>query len=238
MSVLDIIVIAVLGVFAIIGLIKGFLNTLLSLFGNLASLAVAIVIAKPCAQFFNRLFGLVNWLGGLIIKAISGILPTTLETGTMTPAEVITHLKSQGIIGNLTSLFVNQDVELYGAGATSLTDTLTATMGGFATTVFTAIIMFILIRIAVVLLSKLFNAITSKKAIGWIDRLLGTILGLLKGGLVITGVLSIIYALSPLIPVFDEWITASSFTNWIYGYVNQLINWVISSINWQSFGIG
>lgn len=237
MSVLDIIVISVLSLFAIIGLVKGFLNTLLSLFGNLASIAVAVVIAKPCMQFFNKLFGLVNWLGGLITNKISNILPATLETTTMTPAEVITHLKTQGLIGNLASMFVNQEVEFYGNGGVSLVETLSANMGGFIATVLTAIVMFILIRIAVALLSKLFNAITSKKAIGWIDRLLGTALGLLKGAIIVTGVLSLIYALSPIIPIFDEWIANSGFTNWIYGYVNQFINWIISSINWQSFGI-
>jgi|GEM_PF-4916174 len=52
MAVIDIVVIAVLALFGIIGMIKGFLNTLISFFGNLASIGVAILCAKPVANFW------------------------------------------------------------------------------------------------------------------------------------------------------------------------------------------
>ena len=236
MSVLDIIVIAILALFAIIGFIKGFLNSILSLFGNLASLAIAIVIVKPCTRFFNSIFHLVDWLGGLIIKGIAGILPDLTATQ-MSATDVISHLNnSQGLIGRLTALFVDKNLT-YGAGASDLSAVLSNNMGQFAATVFTVIIMFILIRIGVLILSRIFDAITKKRALSGLDRLLGLVIGFVKGAVILTCILSVMYTISPLIPQIDVWIQESSFTNWLYGYVNQLINWVINSVDWKAIGM-
>lgn len=239
MSVLDIIVIAVLAIFAIIGFVKGFLNTLLSLFGNLASLAIAIVIVKPCAKFLDGIFHIVDWLGGLIIKGVqnANILPD-LSASTLAPDEVISHLKSTNtLLGKFTSLFVDTSVAEYGAGATDLVSTLTNSMGNFAAMVFTVIIMFILIRIAVLILSKIFDAITKKSALSGLDRLLGGVFGLCKGALIVTVILSIMYTISPIFPQIDEWIQNSSFTNWLYSYVNELVNWLVNTVDWKTLGI-
>ncbi len=238
MSVLDIIVISILAVFAIIGFVKGFLNTLLSLFGNLASLAIAIVIVKPCTKFLDGIFHIVNWLGGLIINGVqsAGVLPD-LASSTMTPDEVITHLNgTNSLLGKFTSLFVDKNVEAYGVGATDLVSTLTNGMGNFAAMVFTVIIMFILIRIAVLVLSKIFDAITKKSALSGLDRVLGTVFGLCKGALVVTVILSIMYTISPIFPQIDGWIQNSGFTNWLYAYINDIVNWLVNTVDWKSLG--
>lgn len=239
MSVLDIIVIAVLAIFAIIGFVKGFLNTLLSLFGNLASLAIAIVIVKPCAKFLDGIFHIVDWLGGLIINGVqnANILPD-LSASTMTPDGVISYLKQTNtLLGKFTSLFVDTSVAEYGAGATDLVSTLTQSMGNFAAMVFTVIVMFILIRIAVLILSKIFDAITKKSALSGLDRLLGGVFGFCKGALMVTVILSIMYTISPIFPQIDGWIQDSSFTNWLYSYVNELVNWLVNTVDWKSLGI-
>lgn len=237
MSVLDIIVICILAIFAIAGFVKGFLNTLLSLFGNLASLSIAIVIVKPCARFLDKIFGIVKWLGNMIVNGLSGIIPDLTES-TMTSDEVISYMgNNRGLIGRFASLFVDKGTT-YGAGAESdLTQVLTNNMGNFAATIFTVIVLFILIRIAVFILSKIFDAITKKRALSGLDRLLGLLLGLIKGAVVITSVLTIMYTIAPIFPSIDTWITNSSFTNWLYGYVNQLINWLVNTVDWKSLGI-
>lgn len=235
MSVLDIIVIAILGVFAVFGLVKGFLNTLLSLFGNLASLAVAIVIVKPCTKFLDSIFHIVNWLGNLIIKGVqsANVLPN-LASSTMTSEEVISHLNGTNkLVGKLVSFFVDKNTT-YGLNATDLTSTLTMNMGKFASMVFTVIIMFILLRIAVLILTKVFNAITKKHAFGAVDRILGLVLGILKGALYTAGILSVIYALSPILPKLDGLVQSSNFTNMLYGYVSQFVNWIINTIDFKS----
>lgn len=247
-GVLDIIVIAILALFAVIGFIKGFLNTILSLFGNLASLAVAIVIVKPCARFFDSIFHLVDKLGGAILNGLGDVVPTIEAGSTMTGQEVITHMTGEngkGLIGRLASLFVDSsatygtaaDGQTLADGVLSLTDTLSKGMGQFVTTVITVVVMFILIRIGVLILSKIFDAITKKRALSGLDRLLGLVSGIVKGAVIITAALSVMYALSPLIPAIDQWISQAKFTSWLYGYVNQLINWAINNLDWKSFGM-
>ena len=239
LSILDIIVISILAIFAIVGFIKGFLNTLLSLFGNLASLAIAIVVVKPCARFLDKIFGIVKWLGNLIVNGLngSGIIPD-LTSSTMKSDDVISYMSNgRGLLGKFASLFVDKETT-YGAGAESdLVATLTKNMGNFAATIFTVIILFILIRIAVFILSKIFDAITKKRALSGLDRLLGFAFGAVKGAVVITCGLTILYTLSPIFPQIDKWITDSNFTQWLYGYVNQLINWLVNTVDWKSLGI-
>lgn len=238
LSILDIIVISILAIFAIVGFVKGFLNTLLSLFGNLASLAIAIVVVKPCARFLDKIFGIVKWLGNLIVNGLngSGIIPD-LASSTMTSDEVISFMgNNRGLLGKFASLFVDKDL-VYGTGQTDLVATLTKNMGNFAATIFTVIILFILIRIAVFILSKIFDAITKKRALSGLDRLLGFAFGAVKGAVVITCGLTILYTLSPIFPQIDKWITDSNFTQWLYGYVNQLINWLVNTVDWKSLGL-
>ena len=233
MSVVDIVVIAILAVFAIIGFVKGFLNTLLSLFGNLASLALAIVIVKPCVKFFDGIFHMVEKFGAMIIEKIAEYLPD-LSASTMTGTQVANHLTSQGVLGKLISFFIDRtDSVIYGYEATDLSATLSANLGGFAATVVTVIIMFILIRIGVFFLSKIFDAITKKSAIGGLDRLLGLVFGAIKGAIAVFGILSVAYSLSPLIPAIDEYVTDANFARWIYGYVEQVINWAINTVDWK-----
>ena len=233
MSVIDIVVIAILGVFAIIGFVKGFLNTLLSLFGNLASLALAIVIVKPCLKFFDGIFHMVEKFGALIMDGIASYLPDLSGT-TMTGTEVASHLTGQGVLGKLISFFIDRtDSVTYGQGATDLVQTLQNGLGGFAATVVTVIVMFILIRIAIFFLSKIFDAITKKTAIGGLDRILGIAFGAVKGALAVFSLLSIAYSLSPLIPQIDAYISDANFARWIYGYVEQVINWAINTVDWK-----
>lgn len=238
-GIIDIIVIVVLGVFGLVGFVKGFLNSLLSLFGNLASLAVAILIVDPCKTFLNNVFHIVDWLGGLIINGLtsSGILPVSMSGSSMTGQQVVDYLNSQsGLIEKLTALFVNKEAEF--TSAADITSHLSNNMGNFAATVFTVIVMFILIRIGIFILSKIFDAITKKRALSGLDRLLGAAMGLLKGGILVFGVLSVFYALSPIIPAINNWLASAPFTNWVYGYVSELINWAISSIDFTKFHIG
>lgn len=233
MSVLDIIVIAILFIFAIVGFVKGFLNSILSLFGNLASLALAIVIVEPCAKFFDKLFHLVDWLGGLIIKGISHILPDIAAVGgSMSGEAVVTELNGHDLLGKLVALFVDKSATYgTGEGMLDLSVELSKKMGAFATTVFTVIIMFILIRIGILILSKVFDAITKKRALSGLDRLLGFVLGAVKGAIFVSVGLIILHTLSTLIPGIQDMISASKFTNWLYGYINQLIQWFLNSID-------
>ncbi|HDL19583.1 MAG TPA: CvpA family protein [Bacteroidetes bacterium] len=60
----------------------------------------------------------------------------------------------------------------------------------------TAVAIFIFVLIAFILLSKILRKLMELATLGWIDRLLGSLLGLLKGGLIVS-ILALIISLVP-----------------------------------------
>lgn len=81
--IIDLIFIAIIAIFAILGMYKGFFSTLLSLLGFLGTLVVAFLFKDQMAFLLNSLFGLTDWLAitlgnsiAYIITIIVGIILT------------------------------------------------------------------------------------------------------------------------------------------------------------------
>lgn len=229
MNILDIIVLVILGIFLIAGLVKGFLRTLLSLFGNIASLIVAIIFAQPVAKILDSWWHLTENFGTSIAEALSssGILPTVTEG--MTRDDVISGINASPILKSLITPFVPTEFS-----ADTLAASIGNSLGALATIVVTAILLFVAIRLAVFLLSKLFDAITKSRAISGLDRLLGGLFGILKGAIVVFTILSILYALNSL-PFISSWfdplVQEASFTAEIYKWIQELFNWITTEVN-------
>ena len=66
LNVLDIIIIAIMLIFSIAGFAKGFLSSLLQLVGSVASLAIAVWLAKPLASFISSIADVAGWFGDKI----------------------------------------------------------------------------------------------------------------------------------------------------------------------------
>lgn len=243
MAVIDIIVIAVLVIFGVVGLVKGFLNTLLSLFGGLASLGVAILTAKPVAKFLDGIFHIVSSIGGSIAGSLSNTV-TPFQSGqmaTLTGTELKTYLGQDGLTfqERLMSLFIEDSKEF----AVSGTDYIGADgqvvqyigerLAGVISLVIAVVVMFVVIRLAVFLLSKLFDAITKNRAISGLDRTLGMVFGLLKASLLICFVLGIFYLVANT--TIQGWIDNSVVTKWIYQYVTEFVEMIVTKFDLPSF---
>lgn len=239
LAVIDYVVIAILGIFAIIGFVKGFLNTLVSLFGNLASLAIAIILAKSVANFLNNTFTLVEKLGNWILTGIVHLLPEFIPSESMTGQQIIDSLGAHGLLGKIIGLFVDSSVTY--VDLEHLESTLSVSLGNAVLIVFTVIALFILIRIALALLSKLFDAITKNRALSGLDRIMGFVFGLAKGILFVGVILGALYVLNVL-PFIGSWfnglVEESVVVKWMYEYLRQFFNWVIDSVDWGALAGG
>ena len=247
MAVIDIIVIAVLVVFAIIGMVKGFLNTLLSLFSTLASFGVAVFCAKPVSKFFNNVFNLVGFISSKLIGTLTGSITPfqTAETNgqtlaDMTGAQIKEYFASDGLSfqERIFSLFIDDSATFEYAESAAASDQnvvkfIAEHLAAIISVVVSAIIVFILIKIAVLLLSKLFNAITKIRAINGIDRTLGLLVGVIKASFIICLTLGIFYLLAN--NTIESWIENSTVTKWIYNYVAQLVDKLADNLNLPSF---
>ena len=100
-----------------------------------------------------------------------------------------------------------------------------------------AIVIYLSIRIAVGILSKIFDAITKNSAIGGLDRLLGFVFGAAKGALLI-GVVFAIYSVVVIIPgvetITSSILESSSLGEPVYNYVSELVSQYIGNIDFNS----
>ncbi|MGN1221959.1 MAG: CvpA family protein [Christensenellales bacterium] len=230
MAVIDIVILCVLVLFGIIGIWKGFLNTIISLFGNLASLAVAILCAKPVSSFLDKIFNIVGGIGGKIAESLAPtIKPFESGITELTGSGLKTYLANDGLTfqERLFNLFIEDS-------ATFTTDAevvqyIGERIAGVAALVIAVVVMFIVIRIAILLLAKLFNALTKNKAISGLDRAMGLIFGLLKGAILVSLVLGVFYLIANT--TVTEWIQNSTITKWVYQYVCEFIDWAVTNFN-------
>lgn len=230
MAVIDIVILCVLVLFGVLGMWKGFLNTIISLFGNVASLAVAILCAKPVSGFLNNIFGIVGGIGGKIAESLaSTITPFASGATELTGAGLKTYLANDGLTfqERLFNLFIEDSV-VFTTDA-EVVSYIGERIAGVAALVIAALVMFIVIRIAIMLLAKLFDAITKNKAIGGLDRAMGLLFGLLKGALLVSVVLGVFYLIAN--STVNGWIQDSTITKWVYQYICQFIDWAVTNFN-------
>ena len=236
MAIIDIVVISVLALFAVIGMIKGFLNTLLSLFGNLASVGVAILCAKPVAKFLDSVFNIVSKLGEQITKTITDVNPfesgiEAVSDSVLTGTELKQYLQSGGTIyRKALGLFVEDAHEF--TNDVDVVNYLGAQVARIAAIVIATIVMFVLLRIAVKLLAKLFDALSKNKAVSGLDRAIGLTFGLLKGAIIVCLTLGIFYLIAN--QTVNGWIEGSVVTKWMYNYICQFIEWAVNHFNLPS----
>lgn len=228
MAVVDIVLIAVLLLFAIIGTVRGFFKALFSIIGTAGSVAIAIVCAKPVSAFLNSLFDMVGFFSKTVAGAITGVLPV-FETTTATTdlATIPSYLK----------IFMNSATTEY-ANTEALCAEISTTIGGFISIAISVIIIFILVRLALALLSKLFSFATKAGLGRGLDKILGFAFGLAKGALLISVLFGIVFLLKgvPFVAntVIDTVISKSVVANWGYINISQLISGWIGSIDFNA----
>ena len=228
MAWLDIIIIALVIIIAIVGLARGFLKSLLQLFGTLITLVVSILLARPFAALLENWFGMSTALGNALVDPIT---PYCVESGT----------------GGISNFFLNKFAEILmgqnywqnpaypqGAQDPAFIADFAGSIGDVLAVVISVVILYFLFRIAVAILGKIVDKITQNRAIGGLDRLFGFILGLLKGCLVVSVVFVLAYLFSPVIPAFGEWLNnllaENPVSNTVFGWLatftdNTLIPW-------------
>ena len=115
--------------------------------------------------------------------------------------------------------------------ASSLANEIGSKLAFIILMIIVAIVLFILIKIAIKILAKIFDAITKKSAISGLDRVLGGLVGLIKGCLFVFVVLSILYAMDSL-PFINSWfdplVNKSGLTLQIYNMIQDLFAFIVS----------
>ena len=187
---IDIVVLAILIIFAFVGMRRGLIDAVLSLFNTLVSILIAFWASKPFAGFLEQCFKVTSWLSKNIANMLSSWSSSfgTAVESSITGTQAIEASSLSGWQQTILKLMVDECVIEAGSKPADMFANILAPV---ALIVISGIFAFILIKVAVFLLSKLFDALLKSRTLKSLDRLLGFVLGAVKGALIICVIMGI-----------------------------------------------
>lgn len=204
--IIDIVIIAAFAIFTFIGIRKGFLHSLISLFSWTFCLLVAFLTAKYVAGWINGIFNFSGMLGNSISDALidSNNFFGQAINSYASKDELLKAIPSDtnGLLKQLIKVvFSNSSVDM--SSTESIGSVVGIGLGQVITIVITGILIFIILKVAVMLLNKLFKKIAQTKVLGTVNKVLGGILGFIKVGFIVIGLNLVLCGLS-LIPLVNK----------------------------------
>ena len=206
--IIDLIIIAVLLIFGLIGLKKGFFKSILSVFSFATCLFIAIWAAKYVANWINGLYDFSNLIGNKISKSLMNsneffALPiNTFEaTGKDALIASIPNTTNGIMVQIIKAVFSSSSVNM--SSTDSIGYVVGSSLGDVCMIVIAGIVVFIVLKIALSLLTRFFDNMCKTKAIGGLNKIFGLILGLIKGALIVFSINFIVIALT-LIPFVNR----------------------------------
>lgn len=220
---IDIVFIVLIVLFALWGLKQGFLASLISLVGIALSVVLAVWLAPMFASFVDNIFGgaISTMFTDLMTGVVSnfGNLDYALDSSVQA-STLIEEFNVNGLLKTLLSVMLGGETIVAG---TNVLSWFSLKLGGLLTTICGAVVLFLLIRIALGLLGKLFDKITENRVINGLDRVLGFVFGAFKGLIYVAGAIAVINLLC-VIPAINDFVTSwldkttllNDYAKWIF----------------------
>ncbi|MBR1891136.1 MAG: CvpA family protein [Clostridia bacterium] len=171
----NLIIIGVIVVFLFIGFIKGFFSELLGIVGSVLSIVLAAVFCNALADFLIDKTEIFDWLK----NGIASVFPSDISS--------IEGLNLPEFIVNLINSYLSSDDGI------TLAEAISTTISKLIISFASFFIILLAVKLVVLILSKVLKALAdSIKVIGVTNRLLGALLGIIKGLLIVCGALYLI----------------------------------------------
>lgn len=203
--IIDIVLVAVVVIFSIIGYRKGFLKSVLSLFSWVVCIVASVFLAKYVATWLNGIHNFSGLIGNGIAKGLvstnDAFAKQLTEFGSK--AEIISALSgTNGLLLTLVKVVINNTAVDLESEAT-VASVVGEGAGHMCMIVISGILVFIVLKIAIFLLSKLFDNIARTKILGGVNKILGLAFGAIKGACIVV-IFNIIAVALSLIPVINK----------------------------------
>lgn len=202
-TIIDIAIVAIVVIFGLVGLFKGFMNSLLKLISSIGALAVAVFGARPVVGFVDGLFGFSKFLGNTCVNAICCGIDENLLNQTLTETskqDFLNAINQDGL--SIPERFIQSVLNNADMSSTmSIRDVLASSTGTIFACIIAGIVLFILVKLIVFIVGKIFDTGQGNNAISGVDKVLGFVFGVAKGAVsvvVIYTVLSVVCLISPL----------------------------------------
>ena len=225
MNIIDIIILVILGLSLVAGMYKGFLASMLSLFGFCGAWVGAYATYGFLASTVSNNVDLMNIFKNLIGAADLFKTPelANLDVVNATAANIDQAVNEIGIPlisdlfrGNVSGqVFANQ-------GLTKMYEYLNQTLLTSILNVLSFIIMFAIIYIAVLLLVNLLNNVFRFPELRHLDWFLGGVFGLVRGAVIVMLIFAVLPALSDLL-AGSTFATILQDNNFVSGLITTLL---------------
>ncbi len=241
-AVVDIVIALFALIMAFVGLRKGFTKIFFGLFGTLAVIVGAVLLASTVGGWLTGPFGnlvsspAANWLAQIDaeqeIQIFSEIIDWTVAENRELYIPLV--LSAMGLSATLSGVITGTglfDSLSEGFGEAALIDVLPDYIASLAMTIIAFVLLIIVLAIVVTLLRRFFVLFATFSILGGINRLLGFIAGLLEAYLIIS-VLLVVVAYLPsegFMSALYQQIDGSVITKFLVEN-NWIGNWLLSTI--------
>ncbi|MGN1227817.1 MAG: CvpA family protein [Christensenellales bacterium] len=234
--IIDIVIVLILVGYAVMGILKGFYESLLKFIGSIGALAAAIFGAKPLLGLINGVWNISNVFANIVLNYFTG--QNALFAEVITEANrstVIEQLQGTEMFSVLKNFMIDlvQNAEV----GQSVGQVVSAPIGYIISVVVVAVVIYLLIKLIVFLLSRLFASKDIERGgKSGLDRTLGLFLGTAKGLVFITA-LYIAVSLLSFVPFISNTVTPyineTSVVKPTYSLVDEQVNKLIVEQDWN-----
>lgn len=234
MPIVDIIIIVLLLIGAIVGVVKGFVNSIFGFIATLVAMVGAYFLAKPFINFLQSFWDVQGMVNGWCISLLGKISGFDLSCET-SEAFLQAVESSRSGMGLVAPIFGSWFDSLVAAAPelsypTSVAAELAPKLASPLLMVMAWLILFILLRIVLVIIEKLLDKVLHVASLKTIDRILGIFIGVAKVGIFIIVLLTIATLVFPNPEnVVMKYILDSKIAVWINSW-NPLPGWLSSFI--------
>ena len=198
---LDVVVVILLLTFACIGYHHGLFKSLLALFSTFVVFIIAVYFANDFAGLINKIYDFTALIAKELAPTIEKIAPVysmAFPAG-MSGSQFYTNYIETSSTNTVMKQFFK--FALKGQSAESIEglkvcEVLAGSIASIIMTVVAGILLFILIKIAIGLLSRFFENITRTRVLGGLNKIFGFVFGALKGSAIVVFFILIAICLS------------------------------------------
>lgn len=183
--IIDGVLIAIIIIAAIVGIVKGLIDSVLGLFGTGIAVVAGVFGAKYLSNFVNKIFSLDSFILGKLDGGAEGSF--TFFGGEFSNVEI----------------------------------------AKFCVWIVTVVIIFLIVKLAIFILAKIFESVTQNSPkLSGINRVLGMLFGIVKGGIISVAIIAIASVLSD-VPgigsIISDKIEDTKVTAFAYKYVDEFV---------------
>lgn len=214
LNVVDIVLLAIIGISALSGLISGFSKKLVKFLGGIVSLVLAVSLCSKCADLLNDKFGLADKLYDVLKGFLTSVFDENLLNSTLGQLSDGT-VNIKNFSGP--TLILNALVGLVAKGVpaeTLVVDAIVPTFAYYLTIIIGFIVCYILFKILFAIIGSILKSLVKLAMLGAIDKLLGFLLGAIQGVITCYMLVSIV-SIIPVNQVADI-LNASTIANLIH----------------------